>query len=81
MHSVRHMIAVVCIALAAGFGFGLAAAEMQPHMRAALRSLEGAKVQLERAAPDKGGHRVKAIQLVNDAITEVQAGITAADRK
>jgi len=30
---------------------------------------------LDLATPDKGGHRVKAIELVNSAITETQAGI------
>lgn len=53
----------------------LAKAEPQPHMRAALGHLRAAKESLERAEPDKGGHRVKAIQLVNDAIHHVEEGI------
>ena len=44
-------------------------------MRAALGALETAKLQLEKATPDKGGHRVKAIALTNDAIAEVKLGI------
>jgi len=47
----------------------------QPHMRAAWESLQGAKKHLQEAADDKGGHRLKAIGLVRDAIAEVQAGI------
>ena len=47
----------------------------QPMMKKALASLRSAKKQLEAATPDKGGHRVKAIDLVNSAIDEVQAGI------
>ena len=52
----------------------------QPHMQAARGHLQGAKAQLQRATPDKGGHRVNAIRLVNAAISEVNAGI-AFDRR
>jgi hypothetical protein len=47
----------------------------QPNMHAALASLEQAKETLQRATPDKGGHRVKAIKAVDAAIAEVKAGI------
>ena len=50
----------------------------QPHMTAALAALESAKNNLERATGDKGGHRARAISLVNDAISEVKKGIDAA---
>lgn len=64
---------------------GLAAAQMasaapQPHMKAALQALENAAASLEKAADDKGGHRVKAIGLVKDAIDQVQRGIQAGNR-
>jgi hypothetical protein len=36
--------------------------------------LEQAKSELERATPNKGGHREKAIQLVNEAMQQVQEG-------
>lgn len=52
-----------------------AVADRQPHMRSALAGLKQAKAQLEKASPDKGGHRVKALSLVNQAIDEVQEGI------
>lgn len=52
----------------------------QPHMQAALRALRNAKVQLEMAVPDKAGHRVKAVELVNNAIAETEAGIAAGDK-
>lgn len=52
-----------------------ALAEPQPHMRAALNALENARAQLEKASADKGGHRVKAIALVNEAIEQVKKGI------
>ena len=44
-------------------------------MQAALRALRNARQQLDAAEADKGGHRVKAMQLVNDAIKEVEAGV------
>ena len=52
-----------------------AGAEPQPHMKAALGSLETAHAQLQKATPDKGGHRVKALELVGQAIEEVKKGI------
>src|SRR2546421_5415202 len=52
----------------------------QPFMRAARADLQTAKSELQKATPDKGGHRVKAIELVNKAIAEVNAGI-AFDRR
>jgi hypothetical protein len=52
-----------------------AEAETQPHMRSALSQLEAAKHSLEKAEPDKGGHRVRALELVKQAIDEVKAGI------
>src|SRR5262245_53029188 len=50
----------------------------QPHMQAALTALENAKDSLEKATADKGGHRVKALGFVKDAIDEVKKGIEAA---
>ena len=50
----------------------------QPHMQAALDSLQSARNNLDKANPDKGGHRAKAIDLVKAAIDEVKAGIEAA---
>jgi hypothetical protein len=47
----------------------------QPHMEAAVSSLESALHELERAESDKGGHREKAMRLVRDAISETRAGM------
>lgn len=52
----------------------------QPNMQAARGNLITARNELQRATADKGGHRVKAIGLVNSAIAEVNAGI-AFDRR
>jgi hypothetical protein len=53
----------------------------QPRMENALRLLQDAKAELQKADTNKGGHRVKAIELVNEAILEVQAGIEAGTRR
>jgi len=49
--------------------------EAQPEMTSALEHLREAKRALESASHDKGGHRAKAISLVNQAIAQVEAGI------
>ena len=50
----------------------------QPHMQNALGSLQSAKNQLQQASSNKGSHRVRAIELIDQAISEVQAGINYA---
>ena len=45
------------------------------HMKAAIEALQTARNQLEKADADKGGHRAKAIKLVDETIAEVKAGI------
>ncbi len=67
------MIAAVS-AMVGGFA-SQALADKQPAMHKALVTLEEARKELENATADKGGHRAKAIGLVNDAIAEVKAGI------
>ncbi len=62
-----------------GFGVGQAWAIKQPNMEAALRSLTSAKISLEKATANKGGHRVKAINLVKQAMNEVKSGIKVAE--
>lgn len=60
----------------AGLGYGAGVAQgYQPNMQNALRDLYAARTELTRATPDKGGHRVQAINLVNQAIAQTQAGI------
>lgn len=49
----------------------------QGHMWAALHAEQNAVSQLNMALPDKAGHRVNAMNLINQAITETRAGITA----
>jgi hypothetical protein len=47
----------------------------QPHMDNALRHLREAREALQRAEADKGGHRERAIELVDQAIAQVEEGI------
>ena len=44
-------------------------------MNAAMQYLRQAEQELQKADADKGGHRVQAMQLVQQAAREVQAGI------
>jgi hypothetical protein len=52
----------------------------QTHMHGALNALYNAKNQLSMASDDKAGQRVNALNLVNRAIGETQAGIAAGAR-
>ncbi len=73
--SLKKLLAVLAVAgIAFSAGFAIAA---QPKMEAALASLRHARDDLDRAEHDKGGHRVKAIELVDKAIEEVKEGLKA----
>ena len=65
---------LVMLMVVAGMNLGTARAD-QPAMHSALAHLRHARGDLERAVADKGGHRVRAISLVDQAIAETQAGI------
>jgi uncharacterized membrane protein (DUF106 family) len=47
----------------------------QPRMKAALKALNNAEKQLEKASHDKGGHRIKALELIKEAKREVKKSI------
>lgn len=55
-----------------------ASANDQPHMNKAVEYLQMAKKELQNAAANKGGHRVQAMNLIDQAIREVRAGKQAA---
>jgi hypothetical protein len=50
-------------------------------MEQAVAELRTALHSLREATPDKGGHKAKAVTLIEQAIGEVQAGIDFAARK
>ena len=62
------------------FTFVVVAFADQPRMAAARTDLQQARAQLQAAATNKGGHRVKAIEYINAAISEINQGI-AFDRR
>ena len=62
--------------LVVGAAIGYASAA-QPHMANALAALRNAAHELQAAEADKGGHRVAAMRLVDQAITEVREGMAA----
>jgi uncharacterized protein HemX len=77
----RLIAAISTLALLIGMGLYSAVhaqnremARQEPHMSAALGHLQQAKEELQRAAANKGGHREKAMELVNQAIQQVQEG-------
>ncbi len=47
----------------------------QPHMHRALSNLQAARAELQASSHNKGGHRGNAINLINQAIVEVERGI------
>jgi hypothetical protein len=68
---------LVSEAFALGCGLTMAIA-YQPHMQNALAALQNARTELAAAEPNKGGHRERAIELVDKAIDQVQQGIAFA---
>jgi len=65
---------LLTLTLGTGFIAGHVSAA-QPHMQAALENLRAARRELDRASEDKGGHRARAIALVNDAVVQVEEGM------
>ena len=49
--------------------------EAQPEMTTAIQHLREAQKNLGSATHDKGGHRMKALKHINQAIAEIEAGI------
>lgn len=70
--------AVAATAVAATAGDALA---YQGNMERALSSLYEALGSLREATANKGGHRANAMQLIQQAIDQVEAGIDYADER
>jgi hypothetical protein len=68
---------VTCLVVGAIAGATIAFAA-QPNMVNALGSLQAAHAELLKATPNKGGHRERAIGLVDQAIQQVREGISYA---
>jgi hypothetical protein len=67
------------IAIAAVAATTTQAAAYQGNMERALSALYEALAALREATPNKGGHKANAARLVEQAISETQAGIEWAD--
>jgi hypothetical protein len=65
-------------AIIGGLAVACSAGANQPNMQAALGSLQAARGELLQARPNKGGHRERALNFVNAAISETEAGINYA---
>jgi hypothetical protein len=76
----KHPRILAFSAVGAAFWIALAAgcASAQPHMQSALDHLTAARSELEAATPNKGGHREQAIELVDQAIRQVEMGMNYA---
>jgi hypothetical protein len=75
--SIRNVVTISLVVVAFVFGCAISRAD-QPHMQAALAALRDARHELEVATPNKGGHRERAIELVEKAIGQVEEGIAYA---
>ena len=73
--SARKMLLGAALAASMGIGYAVGA---QPHMAASIGLLENARGELAAATPNKGGHRERAMGLIDQAIGEVRAGIAFA---
>lgn len=73
--SVRGLLLGTVIAASGGIGYAIGA---QPHMTGSLALLQSARGELQAAIPNKGGHRERALALIDQAIGEVRAGIAFA---
>jgi hypothetical protein len=73
--SARATLLGAAIAASMGIGYAIGA---QPHMTASIGLLQSARGELAAATPNKGGHRERALTLIDQAISEVRAGIAFA---
>jgi cytochrome bd-type quinol oxidase subunit 1 len=78
---IKRIVIFLVIALLIGISVGSWAAIHQPHMMAALEALKTAKTELDMAEHNKGGHREKALELVNKAIEQTKKGIEAGEKE
>jgi hypothetical protein len=69
--------ALLGTAIAASIGIGYAIGA-QPHMTETIAILQSARSELAAATPNKGGHRERALGLIDQAIGEVRAGMAFA---
>lgn len=69
------------VAAAAFVASAMPADARQGNMDHAINALREARRALQAATPNKGGHRERAIELVDRAIEQVREGIAFANRR
>ena len=73
MRSTKKILCAIALTLVAAAVY--AASPDQPRMQAARADLQAARAQLRNATTDKGGHRASALEQVDAALEQVNAGI------
>lgn len=71
---------VSSIVIAATVALSAPAFAEQGNMERAIEKLREAKMALRQAPPNKGGHKERAMELIDRAISQVQEGIDWANR-
>ena len=74
------VVVLLALAFLAGKSSLATALAPQTHMEMALDALKSAKMHLGEAQADKGGHRMKAMRAVDQAIMHVNEGIEYAKK-
>jgi hypothetical protein len=75
LFSANRLVLGIAVASSLGIGYAVGA---QPHMDATLGLLRSARAELAQATPNKGGHRERALGLIDQAIEQVRQGIAFA---
>jgi hypothetical protein len=70
--SFNRLLLGIAVASSLGIGYAIGA---QPHMEATVALLQSARSELTAATPNKGGHRERALALIDQAIDQVHEGI------
>ncbi len=73
--SFSRLLMGLAVASSLGIGYAIGA---QPHMQETIALLQNARTELTAATPNKGGHRERALALIDQAIAEVNEGINFA---
>jgi hypothetical protein len=73
--SSRALLLGAAISASMGIGYAIGA---QPHMAESIAFLQSVRGELAVATPNKGGHRERAMGLIDQAISEVRAGMAYA---
>ena len=77
----RRMLAAAALGAPTLALSALPAEAYQGNMERALSALEAAMQSLQAATPNKGGHRERAMRIIEHAMGEVQARIDFADQR